>query len=170
MAITIKDLCELAKVDTEEKENEHIAALLKEPVDRKSTGKALSTLLGYDPTTAFDQLEMSKTLDTFSKEACISFTTDKKNEIIAEAMNSVNKNRDEYQVKALLHAIDTVIDDAEIVNEFDSWSTIHFALDSFEDDDDEDDDDMMHEIIDICNNGFASDDEDDDSIFDDDDD
>ena len=42
MALTIKDLCSLAQVNTEDEENQHIAELLKDPIDRKTTGEACS--------------------------------------------------------------------------------------------------------------------------------
>lgn len=179
MALTIKDLCELAEIDSEEKENEHIAVLLKDPIDRETTGEALEKLLGYDPTSAFDQIEMQKMLDDFIASNNLGYITDEdKHTIMLNAMNYLMDHRYEYQANALAIAIkesfaDT--DNEELSSIFDAWAEKHYSMkivydndyDESESDDDDNDDEV--ELDEIANSGFVSDDDEDDEFDDEDD-
>ena len=131
MALTIKDLCSLAQVNTEDEENQHIAELLKDPIDRKTTGEACVKLLGYDPTVVFDQIEMTKILDEFIADNNLGDVRDKKEQIIINAMDIINENRSTYQITALEDSIAELFDTSEIPTMFELWAKKHYS--SFED-------------------------------------
>lgn len=176
MALTIKDLCSLAQVNTEDEENQHIAELLKDPIDRKTTGEACVKLLGYDPTVVFDQIEMTKILDEFIADNNLGDVRDKKEQIIINAMDIINENRSTYQITALEDSIAELFDTAEIPTMFELWAKKHYSskvmYDSEFDEDEVDiDEEESPETTEVGNDpeGFTSD-EDDDDDFDDDDD
>ena len=181
MALTIKDLCELAEINSEDEENEHIAVLLRDPIDRETTGAALEKLLGYDPTSAFDQIEMQKVLEDFiASNDLTSMTDEDKNTIMLNAMNYLIDHRYEYQVKALsvaMHEVYVDTDDAQLSSIFDAWAEKHYSMkimydgDYDEDDDDDIEDDEDEDYHSPLDTGFKSDDEEEedyDSDFDDD--
>lgn len=182
MAITIKDLCELAEINSEDEENDHIAVLLKDPIDRRTTGEACVKLLGYDPTVVFDQIEMSKILDEFIRDNNVSSLNDKREDIMISAMNYIDNHRYEYQLKALEMAIHDAFDDADdtISSVFEAWAEKHYSVkiaydpDFDEDDIEDEDEDEEGETAKIGNDGeeYTSydEDEDEDDAFDDDDD
>lgn len=167
MALTLKDLCELAEINTEDEESEHIAALLKEPIDRKTTGEAFAKLVGYDPTIMFDQIEMTKILDEFISDNNMSSI--RREDIIVEAMDYINEHRFEYQITALSKAIEKVYNNSSeeaIVTVFDAWAADHYKgckivydPDYDEDDDDEidDEEEIVEELSVIGDDGYVSD-------------
>ena len=179
MALTMKDLCSLAQINTEDDENQHIAEILKEPIDRKTTGEAFAKLVGYDPTIIFDEIEMTKILDEFIKSHGNDDLKANKRCIITEAMDDINSNRSTYQITALEAAIRDIMDDnGTTASIFEEWSKKHYSAkvmydpDYDEDDSFDDDDGDSDETVTIGNDSSeytSDDDEDDENDFDDDD-
>lgn len=176
MALTIKDLCELAQVNTEDEENQYIADLLKDPIDRKTTGDACVKLFGYDPTIVFDQIEMTKILDEFLKEHSLEDVIRHKESIIVNAMETINSDRSAYQITALETAIREELSDCgdgDVANVFEAWAKKHYSAkvmydpDYDEDDTFDDEDEDTEDVTDTVTVGndsseYTSDDDEDD--------